>query len=154
MKRDCPSSTCHKPCVIKYTPNSVSLNDQFKKYTALATSGSLTIGWETLLHYNTILVEIVGTDQEQVFNLNIGGLSSQKDQYIKCYKEKNCIHTIPTGYIYAEIIVKLVGNVTVNVYQYSNPLNLLITQSNDFYNPLPVPTPTDLQYHFHVFYTL
>lgn len=153
MKRDC-NSNCYQPCPIKYTPNSISLNDQFKKYT-VQSPGNLVIGWEHLLKYNTIVVEIVGNDVLSSFNLYLGGLETQKDQFIKCYKETNCVKSIPSDYIYAEIIVKLVGNVDVDVFKYTNDTIPLLECSNQFYEIADVvPVPADLKYHFHVFYTL
>jgi len=153
MKRDC-NSNCYQPCPIKYAPNSVSLNDQFKKYT-VQSPGTLVIGWENLLKYNTIVVEIIGGVELSAFSLYVGGLQAQQDHFIKCYKEKNCVKSIPSDYIYAEIIVKLVGNVDVDVFKYSNNTVPLVECTNELYEIADVnPVPADLKYHFHVFYTL
>jgi len=161
----CPPSPCcdkKDDCCDKFEPGSIALNETLlikQSTNATQVPVDVNISWNELLHYNTFLVNLTNTivpeeDEAQTqveFDLYIGGNSSEESDFIKNYKKKNCISCLGHGYITNQIIVKLIGNVEVNVYKNSDSVTPSFSIINDFYKLTPTSTETDLTSHYHIF---
>jgi len=155
----CPPGPCcdkKDDCCDKYEPGSIALNETLLQKTADNGTEEVYITWNELLHYNTILVDLTNTivpdegQQTQVeFDLYIGGNSAEESDFIKNYKKKNCIDCLGHGYITNQIILKLIGNIEVNVYKNSDSGAESFSIINDFYKLST--TETDLTSHYHIF---
>jgi hypothetical protein len=141
-------SKCHKAF-----PISSKKRNNLKKYTIQNGQNTLYIPWEDLLHYNKFIIDVFpNTNGNTNKRIYLSGYENQKNDFIKIFNDQNCVKIIPPCYIYAEFIIKLIGNVTVDVYKFSNS-QTIETQTNDFYRVDPDSTET-MTYHFHKFFTL
>jgi len=137
----------------KAYPISSKKRNNLKKYTILDGQNTLNIPWEDLLHYNKFIIDVLpNTNGNTTKSIYLSGYENQKNDFIKIFNDENCVKSIPPSYIYAEFIIKLIGNVNVNVYKFSNG-QIIQSQTNDFYTIEPSSNET-MTYHFHQFYTL
>lgn len=148
----CPAP-CDEPCD-KLEPGSISMNDRLYTVNATPASTTINIGWSKLLDYNTIVITLNGNQDTTLvtYTINIGGIASEESKYIKCYKEKNCVKHLGSSYLATEIIIKMVGNVKANVYQYQAGTAFTLV-SNDFYDATSTTSPS-LKTHHHFYFII
>jgi len=145
---------CYKMTKLsKVFPISAKKRNNLKKYTIHNTQNTLYIPWEDILHYNTFIIDVFPNENgngNSIKKIYLSGYENQKNDFIKIFNDENCVKHIPQSYIYAEFIIKLIGNVNVDVYKFSN--GQFESQTNDFYKLSG--TTENMTYHFHKFFTL